>query len=129
MARDFLRPGGAPTMFPNSAANSTLQRPSQQPDAVQAAPANGKDDKSFEALDIISEDWAGNVNAFEVSAEGGGSAIEETAILFANGLIEPAEAGLRAAIQSDQLGESAQRGWLMLFELLQQRGDKAALTA
>ena len=125
MARDFLRPGGAPTMFPNSAANSTLQRPSQQPDAVQAAPANGKDDKSFEALDIISEDWAGNVNAFEVSAEGGGSAIEETAILFANGLIEPAEAGLRAAIQSDQLGESAQRGWLMLFELLQQRGDKA----
>jgi ABC-type transporter Mla MlaB component len=125
MARDFLRPGGAPTMFPNSAANSTLQRPSQQPEAAQAAPANGKDDKPFEALDIISEDWTGNVNAFEVSAEGGGSAIEETAILFANGLIEPAEAGLRAAIQSDQLGESAQRGWLMLFELLQQRGDKA----
>ena len=125
MARDFLRPGGAPTMFPNSAANSTLQRPSQQPDAAEAAPANGKDDKSIEALDIISEDWAGNVNAFEVSAEGGGSAIEETAILFANGLIEPAEAGLRAAIQSDQLGESAQRGWLMLFELLQQRGDRA----
>ncbi len=125
MARDFLRPGGAPTMFPNSAANSTLQRPSQQPDALQAAPANGKDEKPAELLDVISEDWAGNVNAFEVSAEGGGSAIEETAILFANGLIEPAEAGLRAAIQSDQLGESAQRGWLMLFELLQQRGDKA----
>ena len=126
MARDFLRPGGAPTMFPDSAANSTLQRPSQQPEVAQAAPpANGKDDKSFEALDIISEDWAGNVNAFELSSEGGGSAIEETAILFANGLLEPAEAGLRAAIQSDQLGESAQRGWLMLFELLQQRGDKA----
>ncbi|MGZ9058028.1 MAG: hypothetical protein ACXW14_02155, partial [Burkholderiaceae bacterium] len=112
MARDFLRPGGAPTMFPNSAANSTLQRPSQQPDAVQAAA--GKEDKSIDALDVISEDWAGNVNAFEVSAEGGGSAIEETAILFANGLIEPAEAGLRAAIQSDQLGDAAQRGWLML---------------
>ena len=125
MARDFLRPGGAPTMFPNSAANSTLQRPSQQPDAAEAAPANGKDDKALEPLDIISEDWAGNVNAFEVSAEGGGSAIEETAILFANGLLEPAEAGLRAAIQSDQLGEAAQRGWLMLFELLQQRGDRA----
>ncbi len=124
MARDFLRPGGAPTMFPNSAANSTLQRPSQQPDAVSAA-TNGKDERAVEPLDIISEDWAGNVNAFELSAEGGGSAVEETAILFANGLIEPAEAGLRAAIQTDQLGESAQHGWLMLFELLQQRGDKA----
>ena len=125
MARDFLRPGGAPTMFPNSAANSTLQRPSQQPEAAKAAPAGATEDKSIDALDVISEDWAGNVNAFEVSAEGGGSAIEETAILFANGLIEPAEAGLRSAIQSDQLGEAAQRGWLMLFELLQQRGDKA----
>ena len=125
MARDFLRPGGAPTMFPNSAANSTLQRPSQQPDAAPAATTNGKDDRAIEPLDIISEDWAGNVNAFELSAEGGGSAVEETAILFANGLIEPAEAGLRAAIQADQLGESAQHGWLMLFELLQQRGDRA----
>ncbi|MEP6607378.1 MAG: hypothetical protein ABJA83_01725 [Burkholderiaceae bacterium] len=124
MARDFLRPGGAATMFSNSAANSTLQRASQQPDAVQAPEA--KDEKPLlEPLDVISEDWVGNVNAFELQAEGGGSAIEETAILFANGLIEPAEAGLRAAIQSDQLGESAQRGWLMLFELLQQRGDKA----
>ena len=69
--RGTLRPGGAPTMFPNSAANSTLQRPSQQPDAAEAAPANGKDDKALEPLDIISEDWAGNVNAFEVSAKAG----------------------------------------------------------
>lgn len=123
MARDFLRPGGATAMFSNSAANSTLQRASQQPDA--AAVAEAADDKAADVLDVISEDWVGNVNAIELQAEGGGSAIEETAILFANGLIEPAEAGLRAAIQSDQLGESAQRGWLMLFELLQQRGDKA----
>ncbi len=123
MARDFLRPGGASTMFANSAANSTLQRPSQQPDAVQAAPADAGD-KPIDALDIISEDWAGNTNAFELQSEGG-SAIEETAILFANGLIEPAEAGLRTAIQADQLGDAAQHGWLMLFELLQQRGDRA----
>lgn len=124
MARDFLRPGGATTMFGNSAANSTLQRPSQQPDAAPAVVDAG-DDKALEPLDVISEDWVGNVNAFELHAEGGGSAIEETAILFANGLIEPAEAGLRAAIQSDQLADSAQHGWLMLFELLQQRGDRA----
>ena len=86
--------------------------------------SDGKDEKPPSSGCHL-EDWVGNVNAIELQAEGGGSAIEETAILFANGLIEPAEAGLRAAIQSDQLGESAQRGWLMLFELLQQRGDKA----
>jgi anti-anti-sigma regulatory factor len=117
MARDFLRPGYMPSSFPNSAANSTLVRPSQQP-VESAAP-------KLDPLDAASDDWSGNANAIELHAEGAGSAIEETAILFANGLIEPAEAGLRAAIQSDALAESAQRGWLMLFELLQQRGDKA----
>ena len=127
MARDFLRPGGA-TEFPNSAANSTLARPSQQPAPV-VAPTSHVDRTTgspFESLDLSTDDWHGNANAIELHAEGSGSAIEETAILFANGLVEPAEAGLRAAIQADALGDSAQRGWLMLFELLQQRGDKAA---
>ena len=41
-------------------------------------------------------------------------------------MIEPAEAGLRAAIHSDSLGDAAQRAWLMLFELFQQRGDKGS---
>jgi anti-anti-sigma regulatory factor len=122
MARDFLRPGGSPTLFSNSAANSTLARPSQQPAQTAASedPA-----KLVDLLDVSTDDWNGNANAIELHAEGAGSAIEETAILFANGLIEPAEAGLRAAIQGDALGDTAQRGWLMLFELLQQRGDKA----
>ena len=128
MARDFLRPSGS-TEFANSAANSTLARPSQQ-QAAPVAAATQQVDKTtgspFEALDLGTDDWHGNANAIELHAEGSGSAIEETAILFANGLVEPAEAGLRAAIQSDALGDSAQRGWLMLFELLQQRGDKAA---
>lgn len=126
MARDFLRPGGSSTLFPNSAANSTLVRPSQQPVAAPAgAGSAGMAAKPIDLLDVSTDDWNGNANAIELHAEGAGSAIEETAILFANGLIEPAEAGLRSAIQGDALGDAAQRGWLMLFELLQQRGDKA----
>ncbi len=134
MARDFLRPSGRSSEFPNSAANSTLARPSQQPvssvaaPAVSAAPAAPPPAAPMpaETLDPGTDDWQGNANAIELHGEGTGSAIEETAILFANGLLEPAEAGLRAAIQADALGDSAQRGWLMLFELLQQRADKAA---
>lgn len=127
MARDFLRPSGRSSEFPNSAANSTLARPSQQP--VSPPPTVQPPEppvRSAEIMDTGPEDWNGNANAIELHGEGGGSAIEETAILFANGLVEPAEAGLRAAIQADALGDAAQRGWLMLFELLQQRGDKAA---
>ena len=130
MARDFLRPGGRSSEFPNSAANSTLARPSQQPvppppTVERPAPALASVPVA-ESRDTGPDEWLGNANAIELHGEGSGSAIEETAILFANGLIEPAEAGLRAAIQSDALGDGAQRGWLMLFELLQQRGDKAA---
>jgi ABC-type transporter Mla MlaB component len=124
MARDFMRPSGGGPVFSNSAANSTLGRLSQQP-VEQQVPATTTL-KRPESIDLTVEEWQGNANAIEIHGEGSGSAIDEAAILFANGLIEPAEAGLRAAIHSDALGESAQRAWLMLFELFQQRGDKAA---
>jgi anti-anti-sigma regulatory factor len=125
MARDFMRPSGS-TVFPNSAANSTLGRLSQQPVEQTVPPTTlVKRDTGLELVDLSTDDWQGNANAIELQAEGSGSAIDEAAILFANGLIEPAEAGLRAAIHSDSLGDAAQRAWLMLFELFQQRGDKA----
>ncbi|HET9023479.1 MAG TPA: hypothetical protein VFN64_02840 [Burkholderiaceae bacterium] len=126
MARDFLRPVGSPSEFSNSAANSTLARPSQQPTPPPPAPVEPKSPPPLEDLLTNIDDWQVRSNAIELQGEGGGSAIEETAILFANGLIEPAEAGLRTAIESDSLGDAAQRGWLMLFELLQQRNDKTA---
>jgi hypothetical protein len=129
MARDFLRPGGSSTLFPNSAANSTLVRPSQQPVAAPAgAGSAGTAAKPIDLLDVSTDDWNGNANAIELHAEGAGSAIEETAILFANGLIEPAEADC-----APRSGRCARRcraaRRLMLFELLQQRGDKAGSTA
>jgi len=123
MARDFMRPSGGGPVFSNSAANSTLGRLSQQPVEQPVPPTPPK---RPETADLTVEEWQGNANAIEIHGEGSGSAIDEAAILFANGLIEPAEAGLRAAIHSDSLGDSAQRAWLMLFELFQQRGDKAS---
>jgi anti-anti-sigma regulatory factor len=126
MARDFLRPAGASSDFPNSAANSTLARVSQQPVPPPATVQPPVESPPTDFLETCPADWLINANAMELRGEGSGSAIEETAILFANGLVEPAEAGLRAAIESDSLGDAAQRGWLMLFELLQQRNDKAA---
>jgi len=132
MARDFMRPSGSPA-FANSAANSTLGRLSQQP-VEQALPTvvqtqvntDIRRDTALDLVDLTVDEWQGNANAIELHGEGSGSAIDEAAILFANGLIEPAEAGLRAAIHSDALGDAAQRAWLMLFELFQQRGDKAS---
>jgi len=126
MARDFMRPSGGGPVFSNSAANSTLGRLSQQPVEQPVPQTTTVRDRGPESVDLSLEEWQGNANAIEIHGEGSGSAIDEAAILFANGLIEPAEAGLRAAIQSDALGDAAQRAWLMLFELFQQRGDKAS---
>jgi anti-anti-sigma regulatory factor len=127
MARDFMRPSGGGPIFSNSAANSTLGRLSQQPvEQPIPAPAPASKDAGLDVGDLGLEDWQGNANAIEIAGEGSGSAIDEAAILFANGLIEPAEAGLRASIHSDSLGDAAQRAWLMLFELFQQRGDKGS---
>lgn len=105
MARDFMRPSGGGPVFSNSAANSTLGRLSQQP-VEQPIPASTAK-AALPETDLTVEEWQGNANAIELQAEGSGSAIDEAAILFANGLIEPAEAGLRAAIHSDSLGDSA----------------------
>lgn len=127
MARDFMRPSGGGPVFSNSAANSTLGRLSQQPvEQPLPVPTLAKRDTALELVDLSVDEWQGNANAIELHAEGSGSAIDEAAILFANGLIEPAEAGLRSAIHSDALGDAAQRAWLMLFELYQQRGDKTS---
>jgi anti-anti-sigma regulatory factor len=52
--------------------------------------------------------------------------IDETAILFANGQEDAAEATLRAGIDGDIVGDNRQTAWLMLFELVNQRGDGAA---
>jgi len=126
MARDFMRPSGGGPVFSNSAANSTLGRLSQQPVEQPIPPPAAVPKVTAPEADLSVEEWQGNANAIEIHGEGSGSAIDEAAILFANGLVEPAEAGLRAAIHTDSLGDSAQRAWLMLFELFQQRGDKAA---
>lgn len=50
--------------------------------------------------------------------------IEETAILYANGQIEPVEQMLQAAIEQDNLGAVTMKAWWMLFDLYQITGRR-----
>jgi len=52
------------------------------------------------------------------------AAIEEAAILFANGQIEEAHTRANRAIEQEDLGAWKLQMWLMLFDLLQQLGRK-----
>jgi ABC-type transporter Mla MlaB component len=121
MARDFLRPSqqniGANTGGGAAVATQRLSATLPAPAAIAS-----RDDDAFDAHDAL----AGSIDAIEIHTSGAGSVIDETAILFANGQIEEAEANLRAAIASDDLGHARQMAWLMLFELINQRGDRVA---
>jgi len=67
-------------------------------------------------------------HAMELSDSASNPAIEEAAILYANGQAMPAAAVLHDAIRSDQSGQNnaaVTQPWLMLFELYQLLGKKA----
>ena len=149
MARDFLRPPGtqkaantlsppepleAPTLSTptssapvtgvaaNTTVNGALTRTNGMPTVAGRSTVAGKPDDD---LDFASVDLEGAAAAIEISTGTSSSAIEEGAILFANDQAEAAEAVLRAAIEADDLGAQKIVAWLMLFELLNQRGDQA----
>lgn len=134
MSQDFLRPRGTPVRD-NLAANSVLTQPSSAEPPAGAAeeaellplefdppPASPKHEEPF---DPGEDATSYGIEAIELGTSDSSSALDETAILFANGQDQAAEAVLRSAIEGDRLGVATERAWLMMFEFLQQRGDKA----
>lgn len=127
MARDMMRGlGGSidegPTSVP-PAAPAAARTPSQPKASPQSPAMRAPTDESPEGTTDI---FGGNIDAIEINTSGAGSVIDETAILFSNGQIEEAEAVLRAGLRGNELGTSTRMAWHMLFELVNQRGDKAA---
>jgi anti-anti-sigma regulatory factor len=132
MSQDFLRPRG-PRINDNLAANSVLTEPvsTEQPGfpeepelpMVNAVPEPFP--AAEEPFDPGEDATSYGIEAIELGAIDSTSALDETAILFSNGQDQAAETVLRSAIESDRMGAATERGWLMLFEFLQQRGDKA----
>jgi ABC-type transporter Mla MlaB component len=132
MSQDFLRPRGTPVRD-NIAANSVMTQPTsgQPPPAEEPEllplefdppPAAVKHEEPF---DPGEDATSYGIEAIELGTSDSSSALDETAILFANGQDQAAEAVLRSAIEADRLGAATERGWLMMFEFQQQRGDKA----
>lgn len=120
MARDFLRPPGSPA--PASAPVPTVER--MATNDKQLSVNGSAASVAVEELDGGHDDFFGSVNAIEINTSGAGSIVDESAILFANGQEEAAEQVLRTGLSTDDLGHATQNAWLMLFELLNQRGDR-----
>ena len=145
MANDFLKrgkpsqpearaPAAAPAE-PLRAAEPEPVTPTTAPPRVTAAPRNTAAQESITArgeaayeedpeLDAASDIFNGSVDAIEVQSESN-NALEEAAVLFANRQDDLAEAGLRIAMNGDPQVAADDYAWLMLLELLQQRGERA----
>ena len=121
MARDLMRGLGRP-VGPPAAAGAGTGSALQPANAGAAVPPSGADEAAESNTDLL----GGNIDAIEINTSGAGSVIDETAILFSNGQIDEAEAVLRAGLRSADLGSATRMAWHMLFELLNQRGDKVA---
>jgi len=131
MARDMMhgagRNSGAPARAPSPA---PVPAPATIIKSGNTIPPLGKSTTVVAtvvaSLDVNSDMLAGDIDAIEINTSGGSSVIDETAILFSNGQLDAAEAVLRAGLRRDDLGSATRMAWHMLFELVNQRGDRAA---
>jgi anti-anti-sigma regulatory factor len=115
-----------PSMAPASeAAKSSapslppLSIPPSVTKATPTPPLEAKEERKGRAVDSIL------CIEVETGAKDVPTAIEETAILFANGQVREALARVSEAIASDDLGVWQLQAWLMLFDLYQHLGMRA----
>ena len=123
MARDLMRGLGRSVGAPTTTSAAPAKPPAANAGGPQSRPLNPVADETAESATDI---FGGNIDAIEINTSGAGSVIDETAILFSNGQADEAEAVLRAGLRGADLGAATRLAWQMLFELLNQRGDKAA---
>ncbi|MCZ7565554.1 MAG: hypothetical protein M5U08_18655 [Burkholderiales bacterium] len=108
-------PSHAPALAPAAKAEKPAA-PTKLPKTAEPPKLPRKSKKDIDSIMCIEvEDGAAEVP----------SAIEEGAILFANGQADQALARLEAALADDMLGAWQLQVWLMLFDLYQHLGQKA----
>lgn len=134
MALDFPTGNAPAPAVPPVQASTSLQQPTLPPtppasdSSVSKSPSRKRRPEGTastvpslgQSTDILLGDSI-LANALELSDSASNPAIEEAAILYANGQALPAAAALQDAIRNDAAGHhaAATQAWLMLFELLQ----------
>ena len=130
-----------PAAAPSHAAPSkslATEPPSRGKALGGSSSALGNTDAARSGAAVQSASRAGKVSGSPSRASGPGTsavadavepAVEEIAILFANGQADEALARLLPAVREDRSGTPALQQWLMLFDLYQHLGRKADFEA
>jgi len=103
--------------------------PPSAPPQVSAAPATAAPLLDVSALaSSLAKDPVPSIEASPAASDVA-PIIEEAATLFANGQVEQALARLSNSVREEDLGNSAQQAWLMLFDLYQHLGMREEFEA
>ena len=124
---DFSAYVPPPPSEPLQVSPAPAPAPQSAPQEAGAAPAAPPLDVSALASSLAGQPPA--VNEASTVADDVAAVIEETATLFANGDVEQALARLSNSVREEDLGDSAQQAWLMLFDLYQHLGMKLEFEA
>lgn len=100
--------------------------PEGVPVAVVAPPSRPVTDLMQDTSSLALGGPPSNAMTVDINASPLPGVLEEAAILYANGQSEAAGAALQQALAEADLGGYQQLGWLMLLDLHQLTGDKAA---
>jgi len=113
---------------PKTPARKPEARPAGQRDSRGEAATGKGGQRSIDpgGLSALSESSSFSQSQMQIDDAGGAlhPAIEEAAMLYANGQTSAAAATLEAVVRGHDLGASAERGWGMLFELFQILGRR-----
>ena len=111
--------------LPSASASTAPLATETVPLAVVAPPSRPVTDLIASSTSIALGDPS-NAMAIDINASTLPGALEEAAILYANGQAPAAAAALKQALAESDLGGYQQLGWLMLLDLHQLTGDKSA---
>ena len=129
MSLDFTpRPAATGMSGSAPAAKAKAAPPAAPPDTAKKRNKRSDGTTTLPSLGQTTDILLGDsilANAMELTDSASSPAIEEAAILYANGQPLPAVAVLSDAVKSDSTGFANTQAWLMLFELYQVLGKRA----
>jgi hypothetical protein len=124
VAKPAAKAGGGPARPPPSARDVAVQAAGRRgmPDRPRAEPSA---DISLAGASLI--EWSPVRTSIEVAQSNPGlcAVLENAALLFASGQVQPARTLLEDGVDSDADAKASPLAWLALFDLLQRTNDRA----
>ena len=117
----------SPTISPKTVSAASAPSPGKPAASPQANPKPGPTLQKAARMESSTDfllNGSSTIGSVGLAASEVAAAVEEAAIMFANGQFQVTKQLLHTAIEEDRLGDAAVEAWLMLFDLYQITGNQ-----